>query len=297
MAGRAARQGKAGLVLSESAWPPPPPGFVLRPESRAALYVAASLEAEASARGLESWEGWERALAVGASGSGRGASAVIAGRSGPRWRLKALRRGGLPARVGLDRYPSSGRLVAILSATVEAAARGVPTGRPVALIIDEGGPRGAARGALAVEEIEGSEDLAERVVRREATREDLVATLRAVRSMHDLGVRHPDLNLGNVLLRSRSEELPEVFLIDFDRATFAEGPLAFSARQAAVRRLERSCAKLTGDAGPMGPGTEDLWYDLYAEGDSELSRRFSSGRAAGRWALLAHSLGWRRPTP
>ena len=150
---------------------------------------------------------------------------------------------------------------------------------------------------MAIEEIERSEDLARLVLRGAATRADLTATIAAVRAMHDRGVIHPDLNLGNVLLRPQGQGLPEAFLIDFDRATFAPGPLPFAARQAALRRLERSCAKLTGNPGPFGPGSEDLWYTLYAGDDAELGHRLAGGRRLGRLSLAAHRAGWRRNTP
>jgi hypothetical protein len=287
---------EASLVVIARAWPEPPAGFVLRPDGARALYVAAPVESDVYARGLHAWDAWDRALASGSAASGRGATALLDGASGARWRMKAMRRGGRLAGIWRDRYPSVRRLVATLSASAEAQARGVPTAPPIALIV-EAGPFGFARGAMAFEEIEGSEDLARRVVRNDATRADVVATIGAVRAMHDRGVLHPDLNLGNVLLRSRADAPPEAFLIDFDRATFTPGPLLFAARQAALRRLERSCAKLTGAPGPWGPGSEDLWYSTYAGDDVDLAGRLARGRPLGRLALAVHRVGWRRNTP
>jgi hypothetical protein len=278
--------------VSGIAWPEPPAGFVLRPKGSGALYVAAAMDEAVHARGLDSWDAWHRALASGAPASGRGVTAVVEGAPGSRWRLKAMRRGGRLAGIWRDRYGSARRLVATLSASAEARARGVPTAEPVALIV-EVGVNGFARGAMAFAEIEGSEDLARRAVRKTATRADFEATIGAVRAMHDRGVVHPDLNLGNVLLRAVSTSPPQVFLIDFDRASFTPGPLPFGPRQAALRRLERSCAKLTGVSGPFGPNSEDFWYTTYAGDDADLARRFARGRVWGRWALAVHRLGWR----
>jgi 3-deoxy-D-manno-octulosonic acid kinase len=266
---------------------------VLRANGACTLYAAEALESDVRARGLDRWDAWARALSLGESTSGRGATAVIEGTAGARWRLKAMRRGGRLAGLWRDRYPSPRRLVEALAASQEAHARGVPTARPVALIVERDAS-GFARGAMAVEEIEGAEDLARRVVRGAVTLKELAAAIAVVRSMHDRGVHHTDLNLGNVLVRGEGGESPDAFIIDFDRATFTEGPLPFGARQAAVRRLERSCAKLTGAPGPLGPDTEDLWYSLYAGGDAELARGFAQGRRAGRLALAVHRLGWRR---
>jgi hypothetical protein len=150
---------------------------------------------------------------------------------------------------------------------------------------------------MAFVELERSEDLARRVLRGAATRADVDATVDAVRAMHDRGVNHPDLNLGNVLLRPCAFGATEAFVIDFDRATFVPGPLPFGARQAALRRLERSCAKLTGNPGPFGAGSEDLWYTVYAGKDAELAERLRAGRRLGRLSLAAHRTGWRRNTP
>ena len=291
----AARRRQAGIVLSVRAWPEPPPGFAVRPQGAYALYVAARLESDVRARGLDAWDAWHRALVAGFAGSGRGATALLDGPAGKRWRVKVMRRGGRLATLWRDRYPSALRIVATLSASVEAQARGVPTAAPVALIV-EAGPGGFARGAIAFEEIEGAEDLARRVIRHAATRHDLAATIGAVRAMHDRGVLHPDLNLGNVLLRPGADLAPEAFLIDFDRATFTEGPLPFAPRQAALRRLERSCAKLTGAPGLWGPRSEDLWYATYAGDDVGLERRLARGRPLGRLSLAVHRLGWRHLT-
>jgi tRNA A-37 threonylcarbamoyl transferase component Bud32 len=243
--------------------------------------------------GFISWDAWDRALASGAGGSGRGVSAVVPGSATARWRLKRMRRGGLAARLWSDRYPSAERLVAVVEASATALARGVPTARPVALIVERGAA-GLVLGALAFEEIEETEDLAKRVTGGLLTRAELSAAIAVVRTMHDAGIVHPDLNLGNILLRVRPGARPEAFVIDFDKAEILEGPAPFADRQAALRRLERSCAKLIGAPGPLGDGGSDLWYSIYAGDDAELAKRFVRGRGVGRMALAVHRLGWKR---
>ena len=213
--------------MSGMSWPEPPAHFVLRTNGARALYVAESVESGLRARGLEEWGAWARALAAGSVSSGRGMTAVVDGAEGRRWRLKAMRRGGRLAGLWRNRYASPHRLVATLAASEEARERGVPTARPIALIV-ESGSGGLSRGAMAFEEIEGAEDLARLVLRRAASRAELVAAIVTVRSMHDVGVHHTDLNLGNVLLRGRAGESPEAFIIDFDRAVLVRGPLPFA---------------------------------------------------------------------
>lgn len=276
-----------------SGWPAPPPGFVARPDGASMLYVDARVESAVLARGLAAVPGWLAALLEGARASGRAATTVVEGAGGTRWRLKSMRRGGALAVLWHDRYPSAARLVATLTATAVARERGVPTPAAVAMLVARG-PGFLARGFMASEEIEESEDLARRVLRGAVTRADLTATMTAVRAMHDRGVVHPDLNLGNVMLRRSTHDRPEASFVDFDRAWFLDGPASFGLRQAAIRRLERSCAKLTGRPGALEPGSEDLWYTLYAGDDRALAARLDRGRGTGRLALRLHRIGWRR---
>jgi tRNA A-37 threonylcarbamoyl transferase component Bud32 len=211
------------------------------------LYAAAAHEAEILSRELDRGAVWERLMSKGDTVTGRGATAIVARTPGPAWRIKRMRRGGLTARVWRDRYPGASRLVALLAASGEAARRGVPTPAAVALLVErEVGP--LVRGFLATEEVEGAEDLARRAVRGEATADDVEDAMRAVRDMHDRGLDHPDLNLGNLLV-APAGALPRVHVIDLDRVTFSDRPLSAARRRRAIRRLERSCAKLTGSPG------------------------------------------------
>ena len=272
-------------------WPRPPAGFTRREWERRALYASDADLEPLLAAGFDRVETWERALPRGDAASGRGATAIFARAEGPSWRLKRMRRGGAAAPLWRDRYPSAGRLVAILASSSEAIRRGIAGAAPVALLLTRDAA-GLVRGYAAFEEIEGAEDLASRVRRRALTRADLAAAMAAIRRLHDQGIAHPDLNLGNVLVRSRGEAT-EAFIIDLDRAAVGTGPLPFGRRQAAIRRIERSCAKVSGSAAPLGPGTEDLWYRLYAGDDAGLARRFVRGRRFGRLALLWHKASWK----
>jgi hypothetical protein len=117
-----------------------------------------------------------------------------------------------------------------------------------------------------------------------------------VRHMHDAGLEHRDLNLGNLLVRPGTDGAgTEPFVIDLDRARLHSGPLPFRLRQGALRRLERSCVKLLGDAAPPGRIGYGPWYEFYAAGDRELEERFRRGVAAGHLWLRLHRAGWRKP--
>ena len=108
--------------------------------------------------------------------------------------------------------------------------------------------------------------------------------------MHDAGVDHPDLNLGNLMVRS-GDGGPEAFVIDLDGARLHPGPLATAKRRAALLRLERSYLKRFGGGG-SGPADPALWRGWYAAGDAEMAHALAGDRLTERIALALHRLGW-----
>jgi hypothetical protein len=109
--------------------------------------------------------------------------------------------------------------------------------------------------------------------------------------MHDAGVDHRDLNLGNLLLRASAAGV-EAFIVDLDAARLCAGPLPFAARQRALRRLERSLVKI-GDGDP-GEQSRARLYEAYAGDDAGLAQRLGRGRRVGRMWIHLHALSWRR---
>lgn len=75
------------------------------------------------------------------------------------------------------------------------------------------------------------------------------AAVRAVLRLHDAGVTHPDLSVGNFLV-GEDPDAP-VAIIDFDRAAVSGRGVGPLARRAAWRRLTRSISKL--DLPALGP--------------------------------------------
>jgi 3-deoxy-D-manno-octulosonic acid kinase len=253
------------------------------------LLVRADRRDAALAAGLLDPARWEAALGEG--GPGRGRAGLLALSDGPVWG-KRMRRGGAAGRLWRDRFPGRERLVRNVTVAEEAVARGVSTPAPVALLTEEG-PPGLFRGWLATEWLADVRDLATLLRQRAVGVEELGVALGAVRAMHDAGVEHRDLNLGNLLLRL-SETPPRAFVVDLDRARLHGQGLSPALRQASLRRLERSHAKLFGTAGPFG-GDGGAWYEAYAGGDAFLSAYLSAGRPAGRLRLAVHrTLGHRR---
>lgn len=270
-----------------------PAGFVAERTVDGTLIVRGDLRRAVRDAGLDDMGRWDAAIASGRRASGRGATGCVDLPNGPRLVLKRMRRGGLAAPLWRDRFLDVDRLLGNLSAPAEVARRGIPTA-PAAAMLLVPGPPGLYRAWLAVEEISDSQDLARRLASpRPPAREELAAVMERMRRMHDAGVEHRDLNLGNLLVRMRPGQGPEVFVVDLDRVVIHPGPLSFRARQAAIRRLERSYVKRFGDAGPVGAEPGKLLADLYAADDARTASRLRAGRLAGRVLLALHRAGWR----
>jgi hypothetical protein len=202
-----------------------------------------------------------------------------------------MRRGGITAALWRDRYLGEGRLLANLGVPMAAAARGIPTPEPLAMLLlrSEGG---LYRAWLAVEEVSGSVDLLTRMRRLPAPEEgELRTVMQAVRRMHDAGLHHRDLNLSNLLVRERNG-VWEVHVIDLDRAELRSGPLPFRSRLSSLRRLERSYEKHVGRGGPLEEDAGKTLYRLYAGEDRRLAARLERSRPVGRALLALHRLGW-----
>ncbi len=187
-----------------------------------------------------------------------------------------------------DRFAGRGRVLDNLRLPAIACARGIPTAAPQALLIQRGGG-GTVRAWLALNEIHGAVDLRSWLTSREPAAGVFDATLGVVRDMHDRGVEHRDLNLGNLLIREG--EPPEAFVIDLDRARLHPGPLGFRLRQRGLRRLERSYVKCCHPEAASERVRRGI-YDAYAAGDAALTRRFRRGRLAGRMLIGLHRLAW-----
>jgi hypothetical protein len=106
--------------------------------------------------------------------------------------------------------------------------------------------------------------------------------------MHGVGLEHRDLNLGNLILRAGADG-PEASVVDLDGSRLRERPLSFGVRQAALRRIERSCRRTLGAAAAVAAA--DAIYAAYAEGDAALAARLSAGRGRGRMLLALRSVG------
>lgn len=272
--------------------PDVPEGFEALRTDGTTLIVAADVHESILSAGLDSPENWQRHLDQRGSGAGRGGTARLRLADGTAAVLKQMRRGGALATLWRDRYPGTRRLLDNLLVPLEALRRGVPTARPLAMLL-LGGPPGLCRAWAAFQEIENAPDLTVYLGSTDPpTIEEIDVVTDVVRKMHQEGIEHRDLNLGNLLLRRRPDARSEAFVVDLDRARLWEGPVPLRQRIRALCRLERSSVKLFGERPIAAFDLRRRWYEAYAQDDRALAARLDKARRANHLKLGLHRLGW-----
>ena len=243
--------------------------------------------------GLHHPDAWEPTGDRSPSAPGRGATVVILTPDRRRLVLKKLRRGGLAGRFRKDRFLGYRRLMANLTLPVELAGRGVATAEPVALLLQKRS-FGLFQGWLATREIETATDASTWLDATGSSGPDLLdPVLRFVRLIHDAGLHHRDLNLGNLMVRPLPDgRVGDVAVIDLDGARLMDGSLPFRLRLLSLWRLERSMVKRFGYEGPLGTGYRRSWAAAYADGDEMMTRRILRWWKWGKVLLAVHRAGW-----
>lgn len=270
-----------------------PAGYKAREVAGGLLIGESGLMPALLDRGLDDPAVWRRLLSAAPPGAGRGSTARVELLDGRRLVLKKLLRGGAAGRLRRELFTGAGRLLANIVTPLKARGRGVPTPAPAALLIIPG-PPGFYHGWLAMEEVAGARDLFSMLVPGMPLPEpESAAVIRMVREMHDRGLDHRDLNLGNLLVRGDAAGGYEAFIIDLDKAVLAAGQLPFRRRLAALLRLERSYVKCNERSGAKAAkGERDRLFELYAAGDRRLAARLARWRWLMAPFLLVHRIGW-----
>lgn len=162
---------------------------------------------------------------------------------GPVVVVRHSRHGGLLAPITRDRFLGRTRAPVELAISLRLAALGIPTPTVVAYAVYPAGP-GCSRSDVATRLIEHAADLgavlggADRSIPRgEAIR----ATAALLVAMARSGVRHPDLNLKNILVASTESDGVRAWLLDVDRVNIERSRALAAAANAA--RLVRSATK------------------------------------------------------
>ena len=187
----------------------------------------------------------ENPVGQAAAPEGRGTHGRVDLGGGVRVIVRRYRHGGFLAGLTGDRFLGNGRFLREFELGRAAWAAGVPTARPVAVGWHGGALR--ARGFIATLEISGARDLLDFFAKPVPEPRRIAAAravARAVRSLHDTGIRHADLHLKNLLVgEGEAGRGVLAWVIDLDRARRAGGPLPQQGRTANLARLYRSVEK------------------------------------------------------
>ncbi len=270
---------------------------LIRQSPDLAIIVREELAGSLAPAGLDRFP---EAAAIGNPGPAGGRAAVrrIEIDQGPPLVLKTYRRGGLAGRLLGDRYTGNSRAYDELQVCAAAAAAGlnVPL---IQIFWVQQVSRFRFRFAAATREIPQAEDSFQALRRLEGKSERqqlLTAIATQIRGLHDAGINHPDLNLGNILI-ARDSGADRIHLIDFDRATLGDGPLARRERDTTLIRIYRSLVKLSLPDPPLlSAGERDFFLEAYWQNGSarhgSLCRRCRRELAFHRfWWLLAPPTG------
>ena len=229
---------------------------------------AAGGEAQARWFDIEWWKAQGRAEPASA---GRGPTWFV-GPPGAEWALRHCHRGGALGRWVADHYLWTGleraRPFVEFRFTQQLRALGLPVPRAVAARVLRTGC--IYTGDLITERVAGARPVSALLEVAPVPATAWRAIGRCIRRFHDAGVYHADLNLTNLIVASAS--VPDVVVIDFDRARVGAGPLGARGRRRNLSRLARSLAKLDPEGALGGP---------------ELRRAFVAGYGSGAGAACA----------
>jgi len=250
------------------------------------LWLAEGFEDAAEEFGLTEFSRWDALIAAGVAG-GRGRVSFIES-SGRCVVLKQLRRGGVAGPIWRDRFSSRNRLLRNLSIPRLARERGVATPPALALLVVSG-PPGLWRGWLAIEAVVDARDMRQRVLEQAPTAAEWGQALAVVRGLHDAGIEHPDLNLGNLLIDAAGRG----WVVDLDDCKVHETALSVDRRIDAVRRIERSYLK-TCFLNDVAEEPRIEWSAAYAPNDEGLAQRWDQRKERDLAKLTRHRLAWRR---
>lgn len=275
-----------------------PPGYAVHRVGDAWLVLRADLGRDLTRLRLAD-PGTRDALFAGAPRRGRGTAPSVPVAAGTRAVLRRYRHGGLLAAGTRSLLLGPARPLSELRVTARAKARGAPV--PDVLCVVLWPVVGLLwSGLIGTREITGGVELGtwarkttDRGVRIEVARE----LGRAVRALHEAGVEHRDLQVGNVLVTERPAC---VTVIDLDRAREHGGMRVPAARRAQnLGRLARSVIKRGLWGCEIGPREVAAFVAEYTRDDRALRAMLRSYLARERIKLALHRLTWwvRLPRP
>jgi hypothetical protein len=174
--------------------------------------------------------------------SGRGVAYAVALPTGERVVIRHNRHGGALAPVQRDLFLPPTRAPRELQTSERLRRSAIPTPAILAYAVYRTGPL-LRRADVVTEEIQQAFDLSVALMSDDATarRNALAATATLVRSLSEIGARHLDLNIKNVLLQPCSDGSLAGYVLDVDRVVFLNSEA--TALEGNTARLIRSARK------------------------------------------------------
>jgi hypothetical protein len=186
--------------------------------------------------------------------------------------VRRSRHGGWLAPLTGEIFLSPTRAPHELEVSLRLARDGVPTPEVVAYSTYEVAPL-LRRADVATREVSGAADMVQTLQRESgpaAVRDIVRAVARLLARMASAGVRHPDLNVRNVLISRDENGNREAWLLDVDRVWF-DTPRHPRVMEANFSRFARSVRKLREREGlPVGDGEMALLAALAREEEEAL---------------------------
>jgi len=206
-------------------------------ESLAIVYDADRIQQPGPA--LFDPEHWKRQGGLAGHAIGRGSALLLDTEFGPAV-LRQYLRGGWPARLSHDRYFFTGydrsRPLAEFRMLAALSGLGLPAPTPLAALCERSGL--LYRGWLLMQRILQVQPLADLLGSCSGDTAFWQRVGAVIRTFHDAGVVHADLNARNILVA----EDESLYLVDFDRARLSVGDA--NAFRGNLERLKRSLVKL-----------------------------------------------------
>jgi 3-deoxy-D-manno-octulosonic acid kinase len=278
-----------------------PPGFVLISRGRTTIAVREEYRELLLKQGIDSPEKlMDGCVIEDAAHMGRGVTPAIPiqGRDQERMVIRKYRRGGMLRFFIRDVYWGGQRPFRELCVTTAALEKGIPTVSVLAAVtVRVAGP--LYRGYFISRELPSSKDLPdvlgalamspaqERFTKKRVI---LAQVARAIRSMHDRGFYHGDLNLKNVLIATHHEDT--VYILDWDKSWYKEKP-SQAERSRNVLRFCRSMAKLKEKGFPITERDQLFFLRAYWGDDKSLMKRLRKDFMRMKLSLGVRKMRWK----
>lgn len=117
------------------------------------------------------------------------------------------------------------------------------------------------------------------------------AIARAFVKMHSEGIYHSDLHLKNILIQKRDDDVPEIYIIDFDKA-FIKEKLNPREKIKNLLRFNRSIEKYKLKGGPITRADQMRFFKEYFKYDKEVFNLFNKNKIMYLLPLKLRKLKW-----